>query len=151
MTAERKREAYTAFLNGDPDKGLALASDLLTEHPDDITCLFMAGEILAKSHRYGLANPLFRRVIELAPEMPEAWHNLGHCLHVHHDLPGAVECFAKSMELGGDDFHTISNMLLMNTVSGDQENAIGMLKSALFHADNEEERKILDEILPGES
>lgn len=142
MTAERKREAYTAFINGDPDKGLTLVSDLLNEYPNDITSLFMAGEILAKSHRYGLAGPLFRRVLELDPGMPEAWHNLGHCLHVHSDLPQAVECFAKALYLGGEDFHALSNMLLMNTVSGDHENAIRLLKRTLFFAASEEERKI---------
>lgn len=144
MLAERKQTAYQAFKAGDPDRGLTLTSEILNEYPDDITALFMAGEILASAHRYGLAGPIFRRVIELEPEMPEAWHNLGHCLHVHHDLPASIECFAQALKLGGEDFHALSNMLLMNTVSGDHANAIRSMKRVLFHASSKEEKKIAE-------
>lgn len=142
MTSEAsKREAYRLFKAGEPDKALSIISALLTETPDDKTALFIAGEIFIKAHRHGLANPIYRRVLQLDPKMPEAWNNLGHCLHTANEIDRAIECFIQSMRLDGDHFDAINNLLLMNTVKGDHQNALRLLDHALFHAKTDEDRR----------
>lgn len=137
---ERKREAYR-IKDADPDKALTLVSALLNESPNDKTALFIAAAIFTKAGRHGLANPLYRRILDLDPKMPEAWNNMGHCHHVANEIDQAVECFIQSLRMGGDEPDAYSNLLLMNVVQGDHENALKILDHALFHAENADQRR----------
>jgi tetratricopeptide (TPR) repeat protein len=140
-TEAQKREAYRLFKDGDPDKALTIVSKLLNENPNDKTCLFIAGEIFIKASRHGMANPYYRRVVEIDPTMPEAWNNLGHCHHTAGEIQEAIGCFIKALQLGGDESDAYSNLLLMNTVMGDHENALRLLDRAVFHASTKDQKR----------
>lgn len=139
-----KRVAYEAFQNGDPDKAMDLIVGLLNEHPDDKTALFMAAEIQSKAHRFGIANPLYRRILELEPTLGAAWNNLGHVLHGQQDLAGSIECGIKSATYGGDDIYSLNHMVLMNSMSGNHANAIRLYRHAKFHAVTPDDHKSAD-------
>lgn len=144
-TEHAKREAYRLFQQGnDPDGALKIVTSILNEHPDDLTCLFLAGQLLSAAHRYGLSNPLYRRVLALDPDCSEAWHNLAHSLHCQQRVPESIEAGLQSMRLAGDDFYTVNHMVLMNSICGDHRNAVRLAHHARFHASNAEERKNSD-------
>jgi len=140
-TEERKRRAYKLFRSGEPDQALTIVSALLNENPEDVTALFMAAEILGAAHRHGLAEPLYRRILELDPTLSAAWNNLGLCHHKAEKIDEGIECYIKSLRYGGDDFEPYNNLTLMNTVRGDHENALRLHKRALFFARNADDLK----------
>lgn len=140
-TEKAKREAYARFKAGDPDLALTMVSRILNEHPKDTTALFMAAEILGSASRHGLADPLYRRVLDLDPANSAAWNNLGLCNHKADNIDEAIDCYIKALQFGGDDFDAYNNLMLLNTVKGDHENALRLLDRVLYHAKNAEDRK----------
>lgn len=141
MTAELKREAHRLYMADKPDEALSILSKLLNENPNDVACLFMVGHIFIKASRHGMANPYYRRVLDLDPSSPEAWNNLGHCHHTAYEIEEAIECFVKALQLGGDESDAYSNLLLMNVVQGDHANALRILDRAIFHAEKPEQKR----------
>lgn len=141
-TEERKRQAYSLFKSGEPDQALTVVSGLLNEYPEDLTCLFMAGEILGSASRHGMAEVFYRRVLEIDPTIPQAWHNLGLCRHKADRIDEGIDCYIKALQFGGDDFDYYNGLMLLNTVKGDHENALRLYDRTMFHASTAEERKL---------
>ncbi len=141
-TKERKNEAYRLFKSGQPDEALTIVSRLLNENPNDVTSLFMAGEILGAASRHGMAEVFYRRILDLDPTIPQAWHNLGLCHHKADQIEDGIECYLKAMHYGGEDFDHLNGLMLLNTVMGDHENALRLYERALYYAKDAEERKL---------
>src|SRR5690242_10832618 len=72
-----------------------LASEHLTEFPDDAKALFLCGAIMRKLDHTGVALTLFRRALANAPEQPNVWMHYGACLHDTNQYQDAREAFAK--------------------------------------------------------
>jgi tetratricopeptide (TPR) repeat protein len=138
---QRKKQAYARFKAGEPDEALTIVSAILNENPKDVTALFMAAEILGAAHRHGLAEPIYRRIVELDPTLPAAWNNLGLCHHKADNVSEGVECYVKALYYGGDDFDAYNNLMLLNTVMGDHENALRLYNRSMYFARNAEDRK----------
>jgi Tfp pilus assembly protein PilF len=140
-SADRKNEAYALFRAGEPDQALTIVSGILNENPKDVTALFMAAEILGAASRHGLAEPLYRRVLELDGTISAAWNNLGLCHHKADNVDEGIECYIKALQYGGDDFDAYNNLMLMNTVKGDHENALRLYHRAMYLAKTPEDRR----------
>jgi hypothetical protein len=140
-TEERKKEAYALFTSGKPDEALTIVSGLLNESPTDKTALFMAAQILGAASRHGLADPIYRRLLEIDDTVSEAWNNLGLCHLKSYNLDEGIDCFIRALRLSGDDFDAYNNLMLINTMRGDHENALRLHERAMFHAKDAEERK----------
>jgi len=85
-------------ITSDPDYVVAECIKLLDANPDDISALFILGYVYTTAERFGLAIAIFRRVVDLTPNKPDSWNNLGIAYHGLKS-PVAMECFQKAWQI----------------------------------------------------
>lgn len=87
-----------------------LASEYLTEFPDEPKALYLAGSIMRSLDHMGVALALFRRALALAPDQPNVWMHFGACLHDTHQYADAREAFKKVNSLLPGDPVPLANI-----------------------------------------
>ena len=91
-TAQADHEqAFTVRLTGEGARTVAAQTD-----PDS---LFRAGSSAAKRKDYEDATNLFTRVVELEPEHPAAWHELGRALVKSGNAEQGADAFRRQLEI----------------------------------------------------
>ena len=69
-------QAAEAQRNGFADKAEKILREILTKDGEDVTALRLLGNIAADSNKWGAANNLLNRTVELAPDFILAWGDL---------------------------------------------------------------------------
>ena len=62
--------------------------------------IFRLGTSLWQLDKWAEAIPLFERYVELVPEDPSGWNNLGVVLREKGEVKRAIECYTKALEIG---------------------------------------------------
>jgi tetratricopeptide (TPR) repeat protein len=106
-------EAKRAIEAGDHTVGLILAGEVLNESFDDPLALYLAGQALYKSGRYGLAYNIFRRSAQLNPSRHEPWNMQGVCAEQTWKLDEAEKLFKESLKKGPNNYPAIENLALV--------------------------------------
>jgi len=78
------------------ESNLAIAAD---PHRELLQTTFNQGVMMLHAKQYELAIPAFHKVIEIAPEMPEAYNNMGYALLGLESYQAAQDFFSSAIEL----------------------------------------------------
>lgn len=74
-------EAWSALEEGETERALAIARNLLAEEGSDPEILYLAGSALMEADRLDEAEPHLRHAVEIDPAHPEARATLAHLLY----------------------------------------------------------------------
>ncbi len=108
-----------------------LASEYLTEHPDDPKALYLCGSIMRSLDHVGVAIQLFRRALAFVPDQPNIWMHFGACLHDTHRYYEAREAFAKVSKLMPGDPMPLANTAASFVQEGKCHDALTFANRAL--------------------
>ena len=108
-----------------------IASEYLTEHPDDPQALYLCGAIMRKLDHTGVALTLFRRALAGSPEQPNIWMHFGACLHDTHQYAEAREAFTKVHKLLPNDPMPLANTAATFVQEGKCSDALKFANRAL--------------------
>lgn len=108
-----------------------IASEYLTENPDDPQALYLCGAIMRKLDHTGVALTLFRRALAGAPEQPNIWMHFGACLHDTHKYAEAREAFTKVHKLLPNDPMPLANTAATYVQEGKCSDALKFANRAL--------------------
>lgn len=98
---------------GDPDEGMRIVSQLLTEHPNQWQVLSVAAYINLKVERFGIAYNMLRRAVELNPAKSEIWNNLGMCALGCMDLNEAERSLRQALRISPQNTAAMNNLALV--------------------------------------
>lgn len=85
------------------DDAQQLCDAVLETLPDHAEALHRRGVLAFQRGALGHAADLLRRAVVADPSAPETLHSLGNILLAGDDHLGAIECYGRSLSLGGDD------------------------------------------------
>lgn len=119
-----------SIVDTEPDEALRLCNDALNENFFDGQALFMAGYIMMKAERFGLAYNLYERCAQIKPDQAEIYNNMGMCCEYDHP-DYAAECFAKALALDPSYTRAMINRGLMYLKSGQPEKCVKLCTEAL--------------------
>lgn len=108
-----------------------LASEYLTEFPDDPKALYFAGCIMRAMDHTGVALTLFRRALAFAPDQPNVWMHFGACLHDTHKYEDAREAFRKVHKMLPEDPMPLANIGASYVQEGRCNDAVRFASQAL--------------------
>jgi tetratricopeptide (TPR) repeat protein len=92
--------------------------NLLGSSPDDLALLFFTGTCELQLGFNGPAINYFRRCLEIAPETPEIWNNLGSAYKAENLDEKALECWQEALKIREDaDYYNNMVTLYINTGS----------------------------------
>lgn len=135
MAEEKKAEKLLKadFLRseGRYDEAMRLANEHLNESFDDPQALFLIGNILIETGKFGLAHTLYKQFLGLKPNVPHGWNNLGRCYHDNHAIEEAERCFRRAFKMDPNDAITCCNIGLVNLYKGDLDKAIEFSEKAI--------------------
>lgn len=100
---------------------------------------FDAAVLLLHSHQYRDAQTSLQRVIELAPQLPEAHANMGFALLGLQQAAAAREAFERAIAIKPEQANAYYGLALAHEAGGDLELALGAMRSYLHLARSESE------------
>lgn len=95
------------------DDAMRVMVDYLNNNYDDVPALTLAAHIFIDADRMGLAHPLLRRAVQLAPNMSVLWNNLGLCYQEGSDLAEGEACFHRAIKLDSESPFAYNNLAQM--------------------------------------
>lgn len=125
-------QARTRFDAGEFDQSLAAALAGLSEAPDDVELLVLAGRAGFELDSEDAVEHL-RRATELAPDNASAWHHLGEALAAEGLTAEAAVAFRRTVELDPEDQVALSHLGHTALAAGHDEEGVDLLARA---ADN---------------
>lgn len=135
-------DAIAASQGGRPDLAEMLCRRALTLKPRDPAALSVLGALLHDARRHGEAEQTFIDLIEIQPDEPAHWMNLGTTRRALENLDAALLAFTRAAQLGADssDFHY--NVGLTQLDRKDFEAARAVLEKAVALAPHDPEIRL---------
>jgi tetratricopeptide (TPR) repeat protein len=123
-------DAGALYERGEFQAARDLAERGLAERPDDVGLLRLAGKAgtelnLPQSSSY------LSKAVELEPENPDAWRELGDALLNEDRLKDATNAFRQAVELRPNDVGSLVQLAHTAYAAGDPEDAIGAVRQAV--------------------
>jgi hypothetical protein len=117
-------EAIRHVENGEPDEALRIASRILNDDPDQVDAICVAGQALLNAERYGLAYNLYKRALELRPDISGIWNNIGLvCLKMLREEE-ARKYLTRSLNMDRNNTAALNNLALLEVNNGNPKGAI---------------------------
>ena len=88
---------------GNPAAALAVLQPLIAAHPTWAAAHFELGMTLSDLERHDDALSALRRAVELRPDLPEAWREIGDRLALKGDTEGAHAAYAQHIKASTKD------------------------------------------------
>ncbi len=142
--AIRAYEIYEQSGTDGADEAMAILNACLTENPDDVDALSLAGRILYDAGHFGHSQVLLSQALRLKPTHSAAWQDLGRSAHMRNKTEFASRCFANALRITGDRFTAYNNLLLMNNTLGRPEKALEIAPIAKFLCGTQDEAQALN-------
>ncbi|HEX4417527.1 MAG TPA: tetratricopeptide repeat protein [Kofleriaceae bacterium] len=114
------------------------------EHGGGVRSLGWLGNLQLGAGNAQAAEATYRRMLELAPDNPQALNGLGACRYKQRDLDGAVTCFAHAFDHDPTDPGPIRSMMNMYGEAGRVLGAIALAGLTRDHHDDEASSLALD-------
>lgn len=114
----------------------------LVQERGDLRRHFDAAVLLLHSRQYRDAQASLQRVLELAPQLPEAHANMGFALLGLQQAAPAREAFERAIALKADQANAYYGLALAHEAGGDLELALGAMRSYLHLARSESEEHL---------
>lgn len=108
-----------------------IASDYLTEEPDNPKALYLCASIMRSMEHIGVSLTLLRRALAFAPEQPNILMHYGACLHETHQYQDAREIFHKVAKILPDDSMPLANIAGSYVQEGRCNDAVKFADQAL--------------------
>lgn len=99
---------------GNLDDAARIASDLLNENAKDVEALFIFGLTMISAERFGIANAIFGRIIELVPQQWEAQVNYALSLISMNQFAEAEEVLHRVLKAQPESTSALNNLALIN-------------------------------------
>jgi tetratricopeptide (TPR) repeat protein len=123
-------EAMALYERGEFQAARDLAERGLSERPDDVTLLRLAGKAGAELNLADSSTYL-SKAVELEPENADAWRELGDALLAEDRLKDATGAFRQAVELRPNDVGSLVQLAHTAYAAGDPEDAIGAVRQAV--------------------
>jgi Flp pilus assembly protein TadD len=104
------KEAGNHHAAGQFDQAAFLYENLLGAVPDDAVLLYLYGTLCSQVQRFGSAITFLRKSVELAPDLDEAWHNLGVALRNEGHNEEARKAYSRAIALNPDSADLLAMM-----------------------------------------
>lgn len=124
-------EADMLRAKGDYEKALRIALEFLNSHFDFVPALILCAHIFIDTKRFGLGAAIMQRAVQLAPDLPVAWNNLGICFDEEQHLDEAEKCFIKALNRNPNDDLALSNLSSLYIKKSQPQKALNVGKKAL--------------------
>jgi len=128
-----KLEKARDLVEDEPDEALRLCNEVMNDEfdsPNGQVALFMAGYLMMKAERNGLAYHIYCRCLQLRPNQAEIFVNMGMCLE-NSDKKTAVRLFDKALEIEKDNVSAKANKALLCMQMGDPHQCISLCNQIL--------------------
>jgi hypothetical protein len=112
----------------------AAQSHVVEKRREEIALRFQQGVVMLHAKQYDLAIASFHRVIELAPEIPEAHVNMGYALLGKGEYAAAADFFDEATNLRSDQLNAYYGMAVAQEGMGDLRGAIEAMQTYLHRA-----------------
>ncbi len=126
---DAREHAQALFSSSDFARSLQAAQAGLSEAPDDVELLIVAGRAAIEVDDQSAVEHL-RRATELAPENASAWHHLGEALAADGEMSEADGAFRRAVELDPSDQAALAHLGHTSMVAGRQEEGLAILARA---------------------
>ena len=127
----RVRLAKAAAEKQDVEESVRLSNKILNEVFDEPNALYFLGQAFLDAQKIGIAQVIFRRLIELQPDRQEVWNELGRCYQENQDLEVGYKCFQRSLHYSPRSVHALNNMALLHINQNEPEEAIELVSKAM--------------------
>ncbi len=107
---------------------MSLALDMEPDHPQ---CLFILGTVFMKSNREGIAETLFRRALERAPQRAEIWGSIGRCIDSYTRPEESIKFLKKAVDMAPNSPKTMVNLSNAYSLDGQWELSLEWAKKVL--------------------
>src|SRR6185369_5616210 len=131
MTDSRYRWIRDLIEREDYIHAWPMASELLTEKPDDPKALYLVGWCMRQMYHVGAALQMFRRALSLEPENINIWMHYGACLHDTHQYEYAREAFHRVAKALPKDPMPVANIAATYVQEGYCNDALKWANKAL--------------------
>ncbi len=114
---------------------MVLLESIIRTYPDDARANYYLGNLLYDRRRHEEAIARWERSIELDPNFPTVWRNVGlGYYNVKHDAKRAVEAFARARELAPEDARILyeQDQLLKRTGASSAERLAALEANAML-------------------
>jgi Flp pilus assembly protein TadD len=144
------KEAGNHHAAGQFDQAAFLYENLLGAVPDDAVLLYLYGTLCSQVQRFGSAITFLRKSVELAPELDEAWHNLGVALRNEGHNEEARKAYSRAISIRPDDAGLLAMMAGSYINEGLPEKALEWAEKSLaiepdqLHAKNHKALALLE-------
>ncbi|TWO81052.1 hypothetical protein CBW56_05430 [Denitratisoma oestradiolicum] len=118
-------------VDGNLYRGGSLAGHVAERKGAEIEARFQQGVIMLHARQYEHALAAFHRVLELAPEMPEAHVNIGYALLGMRKYAAARDFFDAATELRNDQINAYYGLAVALEGTGDVAGALGAMRTYL--------------------
>jgi Flp pilus assembly protein TadD len=125
------KEAGGYHKAGQFEQAAFLYENLLGAVPNDAVLLFLYGTLCSQVQRFGSAITFLKRSVELAPELNEAWHNLGVALRNEGHGEEARQAYGRAISLDPDNPDLMAMMAGSFINEGEPEKALAWAEKAL--------------------
>ena len=105
--------------------------ELLDAVPDHPQGLFILGKIYSKMERKGLANTLYKRALQGAPERSELWGAIGASIDSYVDPKEAQKYLRKAIQLNPQNEAALVNLSNSLALDGDYEESVRVAEKVL--------------------
>ncbi len=117
-------EQLMALADKEPDEALRIASSRLDEQPNDVAAIFIAWKAYMAAERWGLSYNLMKRALEISPNDPGIWNNVGMSLHGMMRTDDAEKFFRRALSIDPKNVPAMNNLALICVGNHKPEEAI---------------------------
>jgi tetratricopeptide (TPR) repeat protein len=132
-----------ASLDGDYDKALTLANQLLADSPHSIQALAARGDLLYHSGKFDSAAADYKDQTALNPVDPVGWNNLGNCLLKQGLFASAEEIYRKTLGISPNFAIAYRNLAISLLKQEKREEAVCYFEEYLTLVNNDPEVQIV--------
>jgi tetratricopeptide (TPR) repeat protein len=130
MTTETSGDAQALYEQGDFRAARDAAERGLSDRPDDVNLLRVAGKSGMELDLDG-SSEFLSKAVELEPDNADAWRELGDALLNENRLKEATNAFRRAVELRPNDVGSLVQLAHTAYAAGDPEDAIGAVRQAV--------------------
>ena len=130
------QEALTLFNKGNIQESILAYSEFIAAYPTHAPAICMLGMAKCQQRKFDEAEALFRRAIEINPNMIEAHINLGSTLQYSSRIDEAISAYQRVIQLSPDNSIVLYNLGSALQEKGNLEQAIQCYIDSLKLAPN---------------
>lgn len=113
------------------DEAKIVSGDFLDLKSDEFYMSQIMGIISYISKDYDTSIKYFKKALDIKPEEPDVYYNLGNVFKDIGELEEAINCYLKAIELNPEFIDAYNNLGVVLKNKGDYENSIKMFKKAI--------------------